>query len=165
MSMTIAEPRHWDAAEARTIIARRRDEPGALLPILHDLQETFGYVDRSALPDIADALNLSRAEVHGVVTFYHDFRSEPAGRTVVKICRGEACQAMGCRGLVQHVERRHGVELGDTTPDGALTVEEVFCLGNCALGPAAVVDGAIQGRVTPATLDRLIEASRRRGQA
>lgn len=162
-----ATPAHdpWDPGLAREIVGSLAAEPGALLPIFHRLQETFGYVHREALPIIADALNISRAEVHGVMTFYHDFRAEPAGRTVVKICRAEACQALGCRGLVDHVERRHGVELGETTADGELTVEEVFCLGNCALGPAVMVDGELHGRVDAATLDALVEASRRKGHA
>ncbi|KPL51351.1 hypothetical protein ABB55_03185 [Prosthecomicrobium hirschii] len=155
----------WDPAVASRIIEARRQEPGAMLPILHELQETFGYVDRAALPLIADALNLSRAEVHGVVSFYHDFRSEPAGRTQVKICRGEACQAVGCRELVATAERRHGLTLGETSPAGDLTLEEVFCLGNCALGPAVQVDGELHGRVTPDVLDALIAMSRSRGHA
>ena len=163
--MHASRPRDWDPTIAQSIIDRRRDEAGAMLPILHDLQEAFGYVDGDALPLIADALNVSRAEVHGVITFYHDFRRQPAGRTVVKICRGEACQACGCRSLVSHVEQRHGVELGATTADGELTVEEIFCLGNCALGPAVLVDGDLHGRVDAAGLDRLIEDSRRKGHA
>jgi formate dehydrogenase subunit gamma len=109
---------------------------------------------------IADALNLSRAEVHGVMTFYHDFRSEPAGRTVVRICMAEACQSMGCRDLAAHAERRHGVALGDTSADRELTVEEVFCLGNCALSPAVMIDGALFGRVTPERFDDLVAAAR-----
>ena len=153
--------RHWDPETARTIIDRRRGEPGAMLPILHDLQATFGYVDRDAVPMIAEALALSRAEVHGVMTFYHDFRSEPAGRTVVRVCRAEACQSMGCQDLIDHAEQRHGAALGETTPDGELTVEEVFCLGNCALSPAVMVDGALHGRVTPDKLDALIARARK----
>lgn len=156
-----SDVREWDRAAVEAIIRARASEPGALLPILHDLQHAFGYVDREALPLIADALNLSRAEVHGVVSFYHDFRAEPAGRTVVKLCRAEACQSMGARGLVDHLASHHGLSLGDTSPDGAVTVEEVFCLGNCALAPAAMVDGDLVGRVTPATLDTVIADARK----
>lgn len=152
--------RAWDQATALTIIDSHRAEPGALLPIFHALQDTFGYVDREALPLIAEALNISRAEVHGVMSFYHDFRDEPAGRTVIKICRAEACQSVGCQGLVDHVDARHGITLGETTADGAVTVEEVFCLGNCALGPSAMVDGKPLGRMTREKLDHLIAAAR-----
>ena len=156
----MSELRAWDADAARHIIESRRLEPGAMLPILHELQDEFGYVDQSALPVIADVLNVSRAEVHGVVTFYHDFRMQPAGRRVIKICRAESCQAMGCQDLIDHVEHRHGIALGETTADGDLTIDEVFCLGNCALSPAVMVDGDLIGRVTPAKLDALIAAAR-----
>jgi len=157
----VTVPVSWNAAIALEIISARRQEPGALLPILHDLQHAFGYVDQSVIPDIADALNVSRAEVHGVITYYHDFRHQPAGSHVLKICRAEACQAMGCRSLVDHVERVHGLTLGSTSADGAITVEEIFCLGNCALSPAVLFDGELVGRVTPAAIDSLIETSRR----
>ena len=111
------------------------------LPILHALQATFGYVDRAAIPMIAEATNLSRAEIHGVVSFYHDFRSAPAGRHVVKLCRAEACQAVGAVALADHAKRRLGIDWHGTTADGQVTLEPVFCLGLCACGPAALVDG------------------------
>ena len=145
------------------VLQRLRSLPGALLPILHAIQEQLGFVPPAAEPDIARALNLSRAEVHGVVTFYHDFRRVPPGRTVVKLCRAEACQAMGCRGLEERLATVHGAAMGTTTADGALTVEPVYCLGNCALAPAALVDGALHGRVDAAALDRFVADARRKG--
>lgn len=145
----------WDIEAARTLIASMSRLDGAAMPILHALQNEFGYVDREAVPLIADALNLSRAEVHGTVTFYHDFRERPAGHRVIKLCRAEACQAVGCEGLVDHLTRRHGIAVDATTPDGALTIETVYCLGNCALGPAALVDGELVGRLDADSLSAL----------
>src|SRR3954463_4446825 len=115
----------------REIVATHRSHRGALLPILHAVQETLGCIPQEAIPVLADELNLSRADVHGVVTFYHDFRSEPAGRTTVRVCRAEACQSVGAGRLVAHVRERLGVSLGETSRDGSLTAEQVFCLGNC----------------------------------
>jgi formate dehydrogenase subunit gamma len=117
----------------------------------------LGYVPADAIPVLADELNLSRADVHGVVSFYHDFRSEPAGRTTVRICRGEACQAVGAERLVSHLRDSRGMSLGETSPDGALTVEQVFCLGNCALGPAAQVNGRLHGRMDEARLTSIVD--------
>jgi formate dehydrogenase subunit gamma len=151
----------WDADRARAVILERERLPGALLPILHALQEEFGYIHPDATPLIATALNLSRAEVHGVISFYHHFRTSPAGRHTLWICRAESCQAMGCEALVEHVEKRAGVKLGETTADGSLTVEQVFCLGNCALSPAVLLDGQPYGRVTPNIADFLVDGSRR----
>jgi formate dehydrogenase subunit gamma len=111
-------------------------------------------------PVLADALNLSTAEVHGMITFYRDFRRSPAGRRTMRICRAEACQAMGADRLVQHAESRLGVKVSETTEDGAVTLDEVFCLGNCALGPAVQVDERLHGRVTPARLDALLGEGR-----
>lgn len=145
------------------VLQRLRDLPGALLPILHAIQEQLGFVPPAAEADLAGALNLSRAEVHGVVTFYHDFRRVPPGRTVVKLCRAEACQAMGCRALEERLATVHGASMGTTTADGALTVEPVYCLGNCALAPALQVDGALKGRVDVAALDRLVADARTKG--
>lgn len=138
--------RAWDEAKAREIIAGLAALEGATLPILHALQDAFGYVDASAVPAIADALNLSRAEVHGTISFYHDFRARPAGRRVVKICRAEACQANGCEELVAELRARHGLD-ADAQNDERLTIETVYCLGNCALGPSALVDGELVGRL------------------
>jgi formate dehydrogenase subunit gamma len=144
-------------ALVRDIAAAHRTQRGALLPILHAVQEALGYVPPEAIPVLADELNLSRADVHGVITFYHDFRSKRAGRTMVRICRAEACQALGARRLVAYVRDRYGVSLGETSRDGSLTVEQVFCLGNCALGPAAQVNGRLHGRVDEARLSSILD--------
>ena len=135
--------------------------PGALLPILHALQDEFGYIDDAMVPLVADALNISHAEVHGVISFYRDFRRAPAGRHVLRICRAESCQSMGCNPLIEHVERRLGVSLGETTADGNFTLEPVYCLGNCALSPAVMMDDQPYGRVSAAIADSLIENARR----
>ena len=141
----------------REIAVAHRGQRGALLPILHAVQEALGYVPPEAIPVLADELNLSRADVHGVVSFYHDFRSAPAGRTTVRICRGEACQAVGAERLVSHVRDACGMSLGETSRDGALTVEQVFCLGNCALGPAAQVNGRLRGRLDESRLSAILD--------
>ncbi|MFT4096070.1 MAG: NAD(P)H-dependent oxidoreductase subunit E [Rhodoblastus sp.] len=136
----------WDDDKAREIVERFATLDGATLPILHALQDAFGYVAPAATALIADALNLSRAEVHGAITFYHDFRDRPAGRRVIKLCRAEACQANGCEELVAELRARHGLD-ADNQDDERLTIETVYCLGNCALGPSALVDGALVGRL------------------
>jgi formate dehydrogenase subunit gamma len=156
----MAHVQAWDAAAAGALIAERQDMPGALLPILHALQDRFGYIDSEAVPLVADALNLSRAEVHGVVTFYHDFRQSPPGRQVVRVCRAEACQSMGTQRLVTHVKERLGVDFHETSADGRFTLEPVFCLGDCACAPAVMIDGKLHGRVDPAKFDRLIDERR-----
>jgi formate dehydrogenase subunit gamma len=145
----------WNEARLGAIIAEHGRLEGPLLPILHAVQEAFGYIPQPAVPIIASALNLSRAEVHGVVTFYHDFRDKPAGRHVVKICRAEACQAMGCEALVKRAEARLGVACGETTANDQVTFEAVYCLGLCAQSPSAMVDGEPVARLTPARLDAL----------
>ncbi|MBI1417567.1 MAG: formate dehydrogenase subunit gamma [Limimaricola sp.] len=129
---------------------------GPLLPILHALQADLGHVPKDALPLIAERLNITRAEVHGVVSFYHDFREEPAGRHVVKLCRAEACQAMGANRVADHARAALGVDWHETTPDG-VTLEPVFCLGLCACGPAALVDGEVVGRVDEARFDTIVD--------
>jgi formate dehydrogenase subunit gamma len=144
-------------ALVRDIVATHRGQRGALLPILHAVQEALGYIPPEAIPVLADELNLSRADVHGVVSFYHDFRSAPAGRTTVRICRGEACQAVGAERLVNHLRETRGMSLGETTLDGSVTVEQVFCLGNCALGPAAQVNGRLRGRLDEARLSAILD--------
>ena len=144
---------------ARAIAAEHANRPDALIEILHKVQEALGCVPEAAVPTLADALNLSRAEVHGVVTFYHDFRRAPAGRHVLKMCRAEACQAMGCEALVARAEDRLGVACGGTSADGRVTLEPVYCLGLCATGPAAMMDGAVVGRLTPAKLDALLKGA------
>lgn len=142
--------------DIRDIIASHKGQRGALLPILHAIQESMGYIPAEAIPVLADELNLSRADVHGVMSFYHDFRSTPAGRTTVRICRGEACQAVGAQRLVDHV-RQSGMTLGQTSLDGSVTVEQVFCLGNCALGPAAQVNGRLEGRLDEKRLSAILD--------
>jgi formate dehydrogenase subunit gamma len=139
------------------ILARHQGREGALLPILHDIQADFGHVPQTALPVIAKALNLSRAEVHGVVSFYHDFREAPAGRHVVKLCRAEACKSVGADRVADHAKAALGLDWHDTAKDGSVTLEPVFCLGLCACGPAALVDGRLIGRVDEAAIDALVE--------
>ena len=145
----------WNQESARSIIAGLAHLEGATLPILHALQEEFGHVDAQAVPLIAEALNLSRAEIHGAISFYHDFRAAPPPQRVIKLCRAEACQALGADGLVTYV-REAGLVLGETSANGAVTVEQVFCLGNCALGPSVEVNGRLYGRVGPARLGSML---------
>jgi formate dehydrogenase subunit gamma len=140
----------------RRIVADMKDRPGPLIEVLHAVQAELGYVPADAVPIVAEALNLSRAEVHGVVTFYHLFRETPPGKHTVHICRAEACQSMGANGLVAHAKKRLGVDFHETTPDGRFSLEQVFCLGNCALSPAAMIDGQLYGRVTPERFDQLV---------
>ena len=149
----------WDEGRARALIAERAALPGALLPILHALQAHFGYVDPAALPLVAEALNLSRAEVHGVVTFYHDFRATPPGRHVLRLCRAEACQSMGADRLAAHIKSRLGIDFHQTSADGRVTLEPVFCLGDCACSPALMLDGKLHGRVDAAAFDQLMAES------
>jgi formate dehydrogenase subunit gamma len=151
----------WNAERARAMIAAHIAGRGRLLPILHALQEEFGYIDDAAKPLIADALNISRAEVHGVVTFYHDFRDEPAGRHVLKLCRAEACQAAGGDALAARAEQRLGIAMGSTTADGSVTLEPIYCLGLCATAPSAMLDGHPVGRLDDKRLDALIAQTRR----
>jgi formate dehydrogenase subunit gamma len=144
------------------IVHDMKDRPGPLIEILHSVQAALGHVPAAAIPIVADGLNLSRAEVHGVVTFYHFFRQEPPGRHTVSLCRAEACQAMGADALAEHAKKRLGVDFHETTADGAFSLEPVFCLGNCACSPAAMVDGRLYGRVTPQSFDDFI-AERKSG--
>ena len=151
----------WSAERTAQIIAEYRGVEGSLLPILHALQEEFGYVDQAAEPIVAEALNLSRAEIHGVVTFYHDFRQEPAGRRVLKLCRAESCQARGGDALAARATARLGIAFGDTTAEGSVTLEPVYCLGLCSVSPAAMLDGKIVARLDEKRLDALLaEADR-----
>ncbi|MFN4099604.1 MAG: formate dehydrogenase subunit gamma [Pararhodobacter sp.] len=144
----------------REILDAHRGMEGALLPILHGVQAAFGHVPPEALPIIAQDLNISRAEAHGVMSFYHDFREVPAGRTVLKLCRAESCQAVGADALADHARDRLGVDWHGTTADGAVTLEPVFCLGLCACGPAAMVNGKLVGRADAARIDRILEGAR-----
>ncbi|MQA66333.1 MAG: formate dehydrogenase subunit gamma [Alphaproteobacteria bacterium] len=144
-----------EIAAAVAICGEHGNRPDALIEILHGIQVCLGYVPGTTLNAIARALNLSRAEVHGVVTFYHDFRDAPAGRHVVKLCRAEACQAVGCETLATHAEQALGTRFGTTSADGKVTLEAVYCLGNCALGPSAMVDGDIHGLLNNNKLDNI----------
>jgi formate dehydrogenase subunit gamma len=146
----------WSAERTAQIIAEHRGLEGPLLPILHAIQQAFGCVPEQAVPIIAEALNLSRAEVHGVVTFYHDFRQQPAGRHVLKLCRAEACQAAGGDALAARAEARLGVRFGGTTKDGRVTLEPVYCLGLCSVSPSAMIDGRIVARIDDKKLDALL---------
>lgn len=146
----------WSPEVAREHIEALKHLPGAALPILNALQAEFGYIDDAAIPLIAEALNLSRAEVVGVAHFYQDYRHEPPGKHIVKVCRAEACQSMGCENLVQHVESSMGAGMGETTLDGMFTLENVYCLGNCALSPSMMVDGRLYGRVSPSRFDAVV---------
>lgn len=143
--------------QIRQCIEQHQDQAGGLLPLLHAIQAQLGYIPPEAVADIARALSLSRAEVHGVITFYHDFRSAPAGRHRVQLCRAEACQAVGGRALEAHARDSLGIELGETTADGELTLEPVYCLGNCACGPSVRIDDAVHGRVDGARFDQLLQ--------
>lgn len=139
-------------------IERHRGLPGALLPVLHAVQERLGWVPPKAVPLIAFELNLTRAEVHGVVSFYHYFRQHPPGRHVVHLCRAEACQSVGAVALEAHAKRTLGIDFHGTSADGGHTLEPVYCLGNCATGPSMMIDGQLHSHVTPALFDALLRA-------
>jgi formate dehydrogenase subunit gamma len=152
---------NWSAERATAIIAAEAGREGAMLPILHAIQAEFGHIPAEAVPLIAHALNLSRAEVHGVISFYHDFRRHPPGRHVLQLCRAEACQSMGADALAARTRERLGVGWGETTADGAVTLEPVFCLGLCACAPSAMLDGRPVARLNAARLEGLLaEAGR-----
>lgn len=150
----------FDEAAVRRLAEALRTMDGALMPILRAVQERDGYVDRRAIPIIADVLNLTRAEVHGVASFYHDFRDHPPGAHVVRICRAEACQAMGGRATETHAKARLGIDFDATTADRKITLTPVYCLGNCACSPSMMVDGKIYGRVDAGRFDEIVGALR-----
>lgn len=135
-------------ADISAIIDAHLHLEGPLLPILHAVQAAFGYLPDEARMPIADALNITQAELHGVISFYHDFRRAPAGTRVLKICRAEACQAMGANALADEVQEKLGLKWGETLPNNAVTLEPIYCLGLCACAPAAMIDGQVRGRVT-----------------
>jgi formate dehydrogenase subunit gamma len=157
-SASAATPEQLAAVDAA--ISSHLAMRGACLPMLHAIQAELGFVPHEAVQRIADALNLSRADVHGVLTYYHDFRTSPPGRTVLKVCRAESCQAMGSEKLEAHLQAQHGVAMGETSADGELTVEPIYCLGNCALSPAIQVNGKVHGRVDAARLDALLQSQK-----
>lgn len=148
------------AARTRAVIAELGGLEGPLLPILHGIQEEFGHVPSDSLPIIAIALNISKAEVHGVVTFYHDYRNHPAGRHVLKVCQAEACQSMGSDAVAARLKQLLGIGFHETTKDGSVTLEPVYCLGLCACAPSAMLDGEVIGRVDEDTIDEIVEAVR-----
>jgi formate dehydrogenase subunit gamma len=152
--VTSSEPR--ESQEIRRLAEAKAAEPGALLPILHAIQDKLGHVPENAVPIVAEVLNLSRADVHGVLTFYHFFRTHPAGKHIVYLCRAEACQSMGARALERYARDKLGVGFHETTADGRFTLEPVYCLGNCACSPAVMVDETVHGRVTPERLDEIL---------
>jgi formate dehydrogenase subunit gamma len=141
------------------LIASLKDLPGALLPILHAVQDKFGYIPAETVPDIAAALNLSRAEVHGVISFYHYFRETPPGKTTIHLCRAESCQAQGSKKLEAHVKNKLGIDYHQTTADGAYTLEPVYCLGLCACSPSMQFGEDVYGRVTAEVFDSLINGA------
>jgi len=145
------------AAAVARLVEDFGDEQSSLLPMLHALQEEFGYIDDLMVPTVASVLNISRADVHGVVTFYHDFRRQPAGRHRVRLCRAESCQARGAAAIERIATERLGLRMGETSPNGRVTLDAVYCLGLCATGPNAMIDDVPVSRIDPATLDRLIE--------
>src|SRR6202142_3356475 len=158
-------PSSLSAADRKSVLdscARLKSLPGALLPVLHDVQAALGYVPKDAVPLIASELNLSRAEIHGVISFYHYFRTKKPGRHVLQLCRAEACQSVGAADLEQHAKRILGIDFHATTADGAITLEPVYCLGNCALGPSAMLDDRLHGRVSPERFDALIARARQK---
>lgn len=143
-------------SQVASIVDQHRDLPGALLPLLHAIQAEFGFVPDDAVPVIASGLNLSRAEVHGVISFYHDFKTHPVGRHSVQICRAEACQAMGSRQLETHAKESLGIDYHQTTADGSISLEPVYCLGNCACSPSVRIDNRIYARVDREKFDSLV---------
>ncbi|MDP3679039.1 MAG: formate dehydrogenase subunit gamma [Methylotenera sp.] len=148
-------------ATIHALIAEHQHRPGALLPLLHAIQDSIGFIPEAVYTPISKALALSVAEVHGVVTFYHHFRTHKAGQHVMQICRAESCQAMGSEALEAHAKKCLNVDYHQTTTDDAITLEPVYCLGNCALSPSVMMDDEIYGRVSAADLDALILEARR----
>lgn len=160
---TVSSEEAAHRAAVESAISRFGHEPGPLIVVLHAVQDALGFVPEAAIPQIATGLNLSRAEVHGVVTFYHHFKTHPQGRRQVQICRAEACQALGGAALEAHAKQSLGVDFHETTADGDVSLEAVYCLGNCATGPSARIDGKLHSRVTPARFDALMAPREPRG--
>lgn len=149
----------WCPEVVSETIADLKHKPGPLLPILHEIQHRGGYIPAQAVPLIAEALNLSRAEVHGVISFYHDFRDTRPGHHRVQICQAEACQSVGSARLSEHARTLLGIDFDETTADGRFTLDKVYCLGNCACGPSVMIDGEVRGRVTPERFEQLMQAT------
>lgn len=150
----------WQVEDVICIVETMKDTPGALLPILHAVQDKLGYIPPKSIPLLAEGLNLSRAEVHGVVSFYHYFRSKPSGNHIVQICRAESCQAMGSRALELHAKQTLNIDYKQTTPEGDITLEPVYCLGNCACSPAIRIDNEVHGHVDPKKFEHLLSSLR-----
>ncbi len=150
----------WDKNAVAEVIEKLKDMPGALLPILHGIQDALGYIPSDSVPLIASALNISRAEVHGVITFYHYFRETPPGKHTIHICRAESCQSMNNAALEAHAKAKLGIDYHETTKDGVFSLEPVYCLGNCACSPAISIDGDVYGRVTPEKFDEILSEVR-----
>jgi formate dehydrogenase subunit gamma len=157
MSDSGTEDEH--AAGAREIATAHAQTPGALLPVLHAIQDRFGYISDSAVGAVAAVLNLSRAEVHGVLSFYHLYRRRPAGKRTIYLCRAEACQAMGARDLERYLKDKLAIDFHETTSDARFSLEPIYCLGNCACSPALMIDESVYGRVTTERLDALLDES------
>ncbi len=152
-------PQIQQAQQVQAVITSLKDKPGALLPILHGIQDTLGYIPAETVPAIADALNLSRAEIHGVISFYHYFRDTPPGKKTIHLCRAESCQAMGSKQLEDHVKTTLGIDFHETTKDGAFSLEPVYCLGLCACSPSMQIGDEVYGRVSPESFDETIKQS------
>lgn len=166
MSQAMAKEREASGEEALSaesrqvvldVVSRLKTVPGALLPVLHGVQDALGYVPAAAVPLIANELNMTRADIHGMLSFYHFFRTEPRGRHVVYLCRAEACQSVGSAALEKHAKQRLGVDFHETTADGLVTLEPVYCLGNCACGPSVLVDEELHANMDSAAFDALID--------
>ncbi|MFG6178005.1 formate dehydrogenase subunit gamma [Halomonas sp. THAF12] len=156
----MSDSREWTPQAIQAEIDALKHKPGALLPILHAIQDRLGFVPEEAVPIIAESLGQTRAEVHGVISFYHHFRTSPPGRHVVQVCRAEACQSVGARALEAHAKASLGVDFHQTTADRDITLEAVYCLGNCACGPSIRVDDEVRGRITPEAFDALVDELR-----
>ena len=152
--------RSAEQATIAAILADWIDQPGALLPVLHGIQERLGYLPETAVEPVAEALNLSRADVHGVISFYHHFRNTPPGRRVIQLCRAESCRAMGAQRLEDHVKQVLGIDFHQTSADGEVSLEPVYCLGNCACSPSVRIDDTVYGDVTPQAFDELLARMR-----
>ena len=150
----------WDKNAVTQVIDSLKDKPGAMLPILHGIQDTLGYIPKDSVPLIASALNVSRAEVHGVITFYHYFRESPPGKHTIHVCRAESCQAMNGSELEKHAKAKLGIDYHETTQDGNFSLEPVYCLGNCGCSPAVSIDGEVYGRVSPERFDEILDEVR-----
>ena len=150
----------WDKNAVTLVIDSLKDKPGAMLPILHGIQDTLGYIPKGSAPLIASALNVSRAEVHGVITFYHYFRESPPGKHTIHVCRAESCQAMNGAELETHAKAKLGIDYHETTQDGNFSLEPVYCLGNCGCSPAVSIDGEVYGRVSPERFDEILDEVR-----